>query len=275
MSGVQQIIETIYGVYEPTGAYSFEFRRPDNAHGRKIEVFLVLPPQNVSVVEPAKINVTQTIGGTFITDQGSAPKEITISGEAHFYYGQRIGNRITAANSTNPNLDAGATIGGFEDFIKLKFLFGRYRDYTMSPDGKLSAPFFAGHPAFASVTAIKREVLRLIEDGKGALSDRIDVIWHDYDYDDHFKVVVEEFSWERSKDDPGSVFYNISMVGYSVDPRRIPIAPSAPKVAKSTTLEDLRDIGTLIDNTHAPTRPETVEFEKDGTIYIIPTSPTT
>ena len=256
---VQQIVQSLHGNYDATGAYSLEFVRDH----RRIEVFLLLPPEEVEVSEPMKTTVAQTIGGTYITDYGNAPKPITISGECHFFH--------AGAPGVGKPLPGASVHGGFEEFIKLRFLFGRFRDYTMSPDGKLSAPMFEVSN-MADVAAIKMEVARLIDDGIGATADKVDLYWHDYDYNDHFKVIVNEFSWRRSKDDPWTVFYTLDMTGIEVDPLRSGwVGFNEPVVTKRTTLEALQDVKNLINNEHAATRPSQYSVTKEGTEYIVST----
>lgn len=207
---VQSIIKAIHGAYEPTGAYSFEFV---SSSGRTVsEIFFALPPGNQSVSEGQRSGIQPTLSGSYITDFGNEVKDITISGSLWFFY---------QGDPENPvSRDPGdAKIDGYEEYLKLRFMLIRYRDYMMTRGGKMIAPVFRGR-GMTSVNALKSWVNNKIRTGEGALIDKLQLIYHDYDLDNHMYVKVENFTATQNKEDPHSIEYNISLKGYKIDDRQ-------------------------------------------------------
>ncbi len=192
---VQDIVRTLYGSYEPTNLWAFEFRKH---RGPMITtIFLQLPPESEKVTETEHADLTATLTGGYLTDYGSDFKAIRVAGSSHFFY-------------AGPSAD-GAEIDGYTEFIKLRYMLSRYRDYTMTPGGKLHAPIFSS-VGLANVDALTRFVKQ-----HGGLADKIDVIYHNYDYDEHWYIKVDELSIDRDKSDPFTIKYDISMRGYQRD----------------------------------------------------------
>jgi len=210
---VQEIMKALHGNYEPTGVYSFEFRK---VGGDIItEIFMLLPPESITVSEPQRSEIVPTLGGGYIVDFGNEYKEISISGQSHFFY---VGSTRKPASQLGRSFEIlpENLIDGFSEFIKLRYLISRYRDYTLTPDSRVISPDFSLRD-LASVEALKTFVKGAVEDGDGALIDQIELLWHDYDADDHFKVKVERFSMSRNKDDPHTITYDLSLIAYEVD----------------------------------------------------------
>lgn len=264
---VQDIMISLFNVYEPTGIFSFEFRRPT---GQQItEIFFLLPPESESVEEPQRSSLTPTLRGGYYTDFGNDFKPIKISGSTHLFYGGSTNNPSKEYGSTE-NIGVSGYIDGFTEFIKLRYMLIRYRDYTLTKDGKITAPDFAA-PEVSRVNTLKRFVQKLVEEGDGALIDEIEVIYHNYDKDDHFKVRVERFTSSSDKSDPWSIRYDISLEAYEVDTQtsgRITI--STPQKNKPTTPQIIQNGNLLIGNLHEESRPDTVTVNNPATSYTIP-----
>lgn len=262
---VSEIMIALYGAYEPTGVYSFEFRK---MNGNTItEIFFMLPPESVSVLEPQRSALMATLKGGYYVDFGQEFKEIKISGSTHFYYAGTTKSPSKEYGSSN-NIGVVGYLDGYTEFIKLRFMISRYRDYTMTHDGKLNAPDFAAQEV-ATVNALKQHVMSSIENGDGALADNLDVIWHDYDYDDHFKVRVDSLNMSREKGDPWTVKYDISLIGYEVDTRkagRIQIKQPTHE-RKQTPPQLLRSVYLMTGEMHEYTKPESVTVIAPGTAY--------
>lgn len=215
---VSQILIALHGNYDPTGVYSFEFKSSGN--GKTIaEIFFILPPESVKVTEPQRSELIPTLTGGYYVDYGNEFKDIVVSGSSHFYYAGSTRNPSKEFRSVSL-LGLDDYIDGYTEFLKLRFMLSRYRDYTLTRDGKLTAPNFSGKQ-LASTRALKDFVSNQTVE-EGALSDQIDVIFHDYDYDDHWYVRIDSVSFNRSKDDPWTVVYNIDMQAYEQDTRRFP-----------------------------------------------------
>lgn len=232
---VQDIIRGLYGTYEPTNIYSFEFR--NSFTGKKItEIFFQLPPESVEVNESQRADLTPTLTGGYVCDFGNEFKNIKIAGSTHFYH---------VANSN----DGSVPFDGYTEFMKLRFMIIRYRDYTMTRGGKLKSPSFSGQ-GLGNVNALKNFAKKY-----GSLAGTIDVIYHDYDYDEHFQVKVDEFTVRRSKEDVFSIMYDLSMRGFQVDQSKA--ANRKPKKIKKT-VQSLNDAIQQMKNFHAESLPSQI-----------------
>lgn len=264
---VADILISLFGSYTPTGVYSFEFRQ---SSGQTIaEIFFLTPPKSVSVKEPQRSKLTPTLSGGYLTDYGNEFKPIDISGETHFFYAGTT-NSPSKEFAKASNLGLEDFIDGYSEFIKLRWMLGRYRDYTMTKNGKLfNVPSF-GKNVFNSSKALKTFVEKQIENGKGALADKLDVIWHDYDYDDHFFIKVEEFSFARDDSDLNTIKYNISLVAYQVDDRKHNL--SLISFYKLKTVQLLRELQTFIADMHVASIPEEIFISTAAGIVPIQTN---
>jgi hypothetical protein len=214
---VQDIVRTLYGTYEPTNIWAFEFRK--HKGGTITTIFFQLPPESEKVTEGQRADLTATLTGGYITDFGNDFKPIRITGSTHFFY-------------AGPSAD-GAEIDGYTEFIKLRYMISRYRDYTMTPGGKLHAPMFSG-VGLANVDALTRFVRMY-----GGLADKIDVIYHNFDYDEHWRVKVDELSIDRDKTDPFSIRYDISMRAYQRDIGVSLLRPPNQKLKSTNMVNDI------------------------------------
>jgi LysM repeat protein len=249
---VQQIIKAIYGTFVPTGVYSFEFRH----NGKTItEIFFTLPPESVSVSEPQRSALMPTLGGGYLVDFGNEFKDIHISGSSHFYFAGSERNPI----AMRPPAGANDLVDGYSEFLKLRFMVSRHRDYTLTPRGKLKAPDFSS-AGLTSTQALKDFVRKHIKSKDGALADNVEMIYHDYDYDDHFKVKVENLQMSRDKSDPFTVKYDISLKAYQVDTKNADAILGTPEVLL-TSAEWVNDAVKRLSGSHSESIPLTATTE--------------
>jgi len=192
--------------YTPRGAYSFEF--VDNNNNTITEIFFSLPPENISVTEKTRAEVLKTIGGGYVSDFGNDFKEITIHGSLHFY---QVLSRINplAAQWNFHDSDEMFLIDGYSEFEKIRYALIRYRDYTLTPKNK------TGNELFFDLARLDTLILKEhVNKKKDALYPKIEMVFHDYDLDEHWKVLVNSFNVSRDKSDPFSVKYEISLTAY-------------------------------------------------------------
>lgn len=252
---VPELLFAFTGHYEATGAYSFEFR--ERGGDTITEIFFMLPPENVSVSEPQRSALTKTLTGGYLADYGNEFKEVSVQGQSHFYY---VGTPRTARNyGRSFEATPEDFIDGFSEFLKLRFMLARYRDYTMTEDSKVLAPDFS-QKELADVAALKAFVEESVDDGDGVLADRVEVVWHDYDYDDHFLVKVDGFRIDRGKDDPWTIKYDFKLIAYGVDDggNRQPRKPSA---TKKSAPQIIRDVHVYVGKQSPESAPDTLPVE--------------
>lgn len=197
---MKQTIQKLYGEYEPTGIYSFEFI---NQFGTRItEIVMMLPPESVTVSEGQRGELIPTIGGGYYCDYGNEFKEINITGSLYFHY---VGSR----NNPVAFRPADMLVSGYQEFVKLRYALIRYRDYTLTPNAKKTSPEFFGE-ALADVQALKEYAGK----HQNVLATKVEMVFHDYDYDEHYKVKLEKFDVSRDKSDPFSARYTIQLKAY-------------------------------------------------------------
>lgn len=244
-----------YGTYQSTGIYSFEFL---TKRGKTItEIVMMLPPESVTVTESQRSDLIPTIGGGYLCDYGNEFKDIQITGSLHFYY---VGTRNNPL-AFKPDANDTMVIDGYTEFIKLRYALIRYRDYTLTPNAKKNSPQFEGN-ALADVNALKSHVAR-----KGnKLAPEVELVFHDYDYDEHFKVKVDRFSVSRDKSDPFTVRYDISLKAYEVYKGK---GAQKTEVAK-TAVEALLTNDELMQEFHTPSLPKQIPVTSPNDI-VLPT----
>jgi hypothetical protein len=220
------LIKQLYGEFTLTGLYSFEFAN----RGKKItEIFFMMPPQEKSVSESTRSTTNPTLSCNYNTDAGNATKKIDISGNLWFPIVGSPSNPVTADPSGNNDL-----IDGLTEFFKMRWMLIRYRDYTLTRGAKIDVPVI---PMMLSneITALYRKVSKLMKDGRGALYDEIQVIFHDYDMDDHWYCRIDEFSASQSASKYIAINYRISGEGYE----RYVTHTASPTQIKTTLNEEV------------------------------------
>lgn len=270
---VSDILIALYGHYEPTGMYSFEFRKVGN--GKTIaEIFMLLPPESVSVKEPQRSELLPTLSGGYLADFGNDFKPITVKGSTHFFYAGTSKNPAkqfgtTGSTTAFGDFDPQNYLDGFAEFIKLRFIISRYRDYTMTPDGKLAK---LPDMSLKELRGMKKlsEFVTSQRGKKGALADVIEVIWHDYDYADHWKVKINSFESFRDKGDPWTINYTIDMIAYELDTKKVSDIRFRPISGKRLTVRNkIKMSWGLSQGFHAATIPTTVSNESIAGTFIL------
>ncbi len=251
MPNLATINSALYGEFRLTGVYSIELRF--NTEFSIYEFPFLIPPESYSCSEPWRADLAKTLRGGYLADYGNDFKDFTVSGECWFYYA----GAPRYPFSTDISGGIGSAIDGYSEFLKLRFLLVRFRDYlTLDRDSQVRAPRFT-LKELAIVELFRSELELLIAKGRGGLSDQIQLIWHAYDFDDHWAVKLDAFDWRITKDDPFTVFFDIKMQGYEVDPTRTGLVRTrgARKVAKKSYPEKIREVHNLSSTAHAASQP--------------------
>ena len=192
--------------YDPTGSFSFEFfkRISDSTElGDSLyEHYFLLPPEEYSMQEGYKVTLNKTVGGGWVDDFGNDFKKIKLSGSLFsFYFGSPNKKTSSILNDFNQAISGFTGHAGIDEFLLLRFLVSRLRD---EKDPSIPAKLLFNFPKLSSIKAAL-----LMMDGWNW--ETMGVVYHDYDDDNHYEVIFDDFSFSRSKDDPFTVKYNIEM----------------------------------------------------------------
>jgi hypothetical protein len=217
-------MQQIYGELTFTGLYSFEF--VDKNRNTIIEIFFMMPPKSKSVTEPTRSSVVPTLGGNYVNDAGNATKNITLSGDLYFPYVGSPDNPVAKFNNNLSN-----QIDGLSEFFKLRWMLIRYRDYTMTRDGMLNVPVSVLSKSLRT-GILYRDVAKKLKNKTGALYDEIQLIFHDYDMDDHFYCRVDNFSSNQNDKKHIAMTYTISLECY--EPDNLQVANKVVQTKKQT-----------------------------------------
>ena len=203
------LIQKLYGEFIFTGLYSFEF--VDKNRNTITEIFFLTPPKNKTVSESTRSTTQPTLGGNFNVDGGNATKMMTLSGDLYFPYVGSPDNPVAKDNSGLENV-----LNGMEEYLKLRFMLVRYRDYTMTHNAKMTVPTSILSVS-KEINALYKKVSKKIKDKTGALYDEIQLIVHDYDMDDHFYCRVDNFTSSQTDTKHIALSYTISLECYEPD----------------------------------------------------------
>ena len=223
--------------YEPEGIFSFEFI-DRNTETTISELLFLLPPESYSIKNNYRVNVTKTLTGFYVDDFGNDIKDITLAGSLYSYWisvlpkftgkgirgqvknfskkiksGVEVGKNILSGNFAGAvggsiSLLQNSAIGevllsnelsGLQEFFKLRYILDRFRDDYDFRTAPRNIPGIAPLEIYAS-------------QGK-KLYDDIKIVYHDYDDYNHYEVVINGFTFDRNKNDPLTVNYNITMQG--------------------------------------------------------------
>lgn len=169
--------------YNPKGLFSFEFVTPQ---GRLLtEMFFLLAPDDYTIQEGYKVSIRKKLVGVHVDDFGNDMKTISLSGEIYSLFEGQAGV---------------VTLDGNSEFRKLRYALSRFRD------------FVNGQHIRNSITTLDTSVLESLSE-RETRWDNLICIYHDYDDDNHYQVIFENFSMSRSKGDPHTIRYSIQMRG--------------------------------------------------------------
>lgn len=197
------IIKALTGEFVLSGLYSFEF--VDKNRNTITEIFFMIPPKKKDMAEVTRSSTNPTLSSNYITDAGNGTKQLNLSGELFFPYVGSPDNPVARDSSQLEN-----QIDGMTEFFKLQWMLIRYRDYTMTKNGKMVIPSTVMNSS-PEITALYKKVSQLVKNKIGALYDEIQLIVHDYDMDDHYYCRVISFSGSQSDTKYIAVEYNISL----------------------------------------------------------------
>ena len=225
------LIQRLYGVFAFTGLYSFEF--VDKNRNTITEIFFMIPPKTKAMNEPTRSTTVPTLNGNYNLDAGNATKETTLTGDLYFPYVGSPDNPVAPDNSNLTN-----TIDGLNEFFKLRWMLIRYRDYTMTKKAKITVPtsLLALSPQIA---ALYKAVSKRMSKKVGALYDQIQIIFHDYDMNDHFFCRVASFASNQSDTKHLAASYTIQIECTEPDTGR---KGMEVKTAKKETNESINAI---------------------------------
>jgi hypothetical protein len=155
---------------------------------------LILAPQSISMSDPFTTNVTPTLGGgVYVEESGVLTRNLQIAGDLGW-----VPKRATElGGSTNPELDFGVTEVGLS-FRDERNEHGLART--------LSGP--------AQLQYLQDRIFRLYGDLKKhpIYNKDTHLIWHNFKDQEHWLVVPQNFSINRSAERPLSYPYSISLL---------------------------------------------------------------
>lgn len=244
------LIEKLYGVFTFTGLYSFEF--VDENRNTITEIFFLTPPKTKNMSESTRSSTIPTLGSNYNVDGGNATKSITLTGECYFPYVGSPDNPVAWDNSGLEN-----TMNGMEQFLLLRWALIRYRDYAMTENAKMTIP--------TNVMSVSKEIAQLykkiskkVKNKTGALYNEIQLIFHDYDMDDHFYCRIDNFTSNQVQTKHIAIEYTITIECYEVDNGKttaIKAAQAKPSTNESTDVINTQmqqiDFDTTFDNIQA------------------------
>jgi hypothetical protein len=231
------LIQQLYGQTVFSGLYSAEF--VDENRNTIAEIFFMCPPKNKSVSEPTRSSTIATMGGNYIIDGGNATKQISISGDLYFPYVGSPDNPVATNSGELEN-----TITGLEEFFKLQWMLIRYRDYTMTSNAKMNVP--SSLMSVKGISQLYKSVSKQVKNKTGALYDKVRLIIHDYDMNDHFYCRVENFSSSQSADKYIVINYSIVFDCYEPDSKQR--KTTITNQVKPTTNESINSVNTNFQN---------------------------
>lgn len=231
------LINQLYGVFTFTGLYSFEF--VDKNRNTIVEIFFMMPPKTKTVNEPTRSSTVPTLNGSYNNDAGNATKKITLTGDLFFPY---VGSPYNPVAKDSTNLQG--TIDGMTEFLKLRWMLIRYRDYTLSKRSKLSIPITSMAKS-NEIVVLYKKIARQLARQVGALYDEIQLIFHDYDMDDHFYCRIENFSSNQSDSKYIAIGYTIELDCYETDTMHL---QNIPKQVKQSANDEVNSINNQIQN---------------------------
>lgn len=99
--------------------YTFELRK---ANETVYTHTLLVNPEDLSINEPAKVNVVQTLGGAYVEDFGQGLPVVSISGSTGF---------TTKTSAEGKVRDGWVEFRDFRENVYRKFLYEKSKDYAL------------------------------------------------------------------------------------------------------------------------------------------------
>lgn len=253
------LIKSLYNKVTFTGLYSFEF--VDKNKNTITEIFFMCPPKKKMVEESTRSTTVPTLSGNYNNDAGNSTKNFTISGELFFPYVGSPDNPVARFNTDLEN-----TIDGLNEFFKLRFMLIRYRDYTLTSNAKLKSPSELISIS-GEIASLYKAVSDKISKKQGALYDEIQLIFHDYDMDDHFYCRVDSFTSNQDDSRHLAINYTINIECYEPNSKKKEIIQT-----KKTTNESVNIVSNQITDLDFDTKLSDIQDEIGYNIDFLQTS---
>jgi hypothetical protein len=138
----------------------------------------------------------------------------------------------------NTNLEN--SIDGLNEFFKLRWMLINYRDYTLTSNAKLKSPTTLISLS-SEIASLYNAVADRLSRKVGALYDEIQLIFHDYDMDDHYYCRVDSFSSNQDASRHIVINYTINIECYEPNSKQI-VKPQL----KKTTNESINIVSNQI-----------------------------
>ena len=230
------LTQKIYNELSMTGLFSFEFL--DEKRKSITEIFFMQPPSGKTLEEVSRSSTIPTLSSNYNLDAGNGTKTLSLSGDLWF---------ISVGSPDNPIArfpnDLENKIDGLNEFFLLRWMLIRYKDYTMTEKGKCLIPT-STMSLSPGLKALYKKVESNLSDKLGALSDKIELVFHDYDMDDHYYTRISDFSASMQAPDFLTVKYNISGECYE----RYDQSSSVTTEIRRADNEEANHISIQIDN---------------------------
>lgn len=206
--------------YSPSGAFSFQFFRRNELNGKSVlgarltkEIYFLLAPEEYTMSEGYKVSVTKTIDGAWIDDFGNDFKKISLSGSLFsFYFGspntRTSGGVIADVVASGKKIAETFTgIAGIDEFFRLRWVLSRMRETT--DYSQEDADILKRFPDLAGIKAFKNDLAK--ENIEKLTYKDYGIVYRDYDDNNQFEVIIDDFQFSRSKEDPFTVNYKLEM----------------------------------------------------------------
>jgi hypothetical protein len=115
------------------------------------------------------------------------------------------GIAASLTNGVGLNIPGLSGMSGLEEFFRLRYVINRFRDHGMDAISGKTTNYWLDkkYPDLAGLED-------LAKNGK-QFYDNVQVIYHDYDDDNHYEVIFDNFEMHKSKEDPETYYYTIEM----------------------------------------------------------------
>ena len=250
------LIKHLYGTVAFTGLHSFEF--VDRDRTTITEIFFMMPPKSKSTSEGTRSSTSPTLSGNYNNDAGNSTKQVNLSGSLYFPIIGSPDNPIAPDPSQLEN-----TIDGMNEFFKMRWMLVRYRDYTMTRKARMTVP--TDVMSFSpEIDVLYSKVAGKVSRKIGALYDEIQLIYHDYDMDDHFYCRVDKFTGSQSDDKLFALNYTISLELTEPDNRQAGSQVSAVRAPVNQEIDSINSNLQNIDFSESFTAVQTdIQYNSD------------
>lgn len=260
--------------FNPTALFSFEYI-PRQRKNDKVEMFLLVPPEQYSMQYGYRMTVHKTIGSTVVDWSGVDNPVIQLGGSLWSYWLDQLpapfGNNLlgdgkagailnnfasglvnkaaTALGAAVSNFFPLNQMSGLDEFFRIKFMLydfwqkdGLSLEYGLTSDQLIPTSLNTlGQLPVDGIFGGMRKLAKMSLDNN--LYD-IQFVYHDYDDNVHWEVVPQNFRVSRDKNDPFTARWSVDLVGIR-DVRRQPYF--VPPISKKFNADQaMKDIATAL-----------------------------